>query len=59
MEKVIELIEQRISELETQRKNDVENSKTDYQRQDHEHYYRGALNELFRLKEQLKKDYLR
>lgn len=52
MENVIELIENRMIELENQMKN--ENLDTDYQRQVNSNYYRGALNELYRLKEKLK-----
>lgn len=52
MEKAIELIEKRMSELERQRDNDT--ADTDYQRLVNSSYYRGALNELYRLKEKLK-----
>ncbi len=59
MGNAIELIEQRVAELENFQDNDINNSDSVYQRQDHLNYYRGALNELFRLKGKLKKDYLR
>jgi len=52
MKKAIELIEKRMSELERQRDNDM--ADTDYQRLVNSSYYRGALNELYRLKEKLK-----
>ena len=52
MKKAIEIIEKRMSELERQRDNDT--ADTDHQRLVNSNYYRGALNELFRLKEKLK-----
>ena len=49
MDKAIELIEKRMSVLEKQSESDKAAGL--HQNMD---YYRGALNELFRLKEQLK-----
>lgn len=48
MEKAIQLIEQRMIELERQR--DSEELATEYQKTVSDNYYRGALNELARLK---------
>lgn len=52
MDDVIKSIEKRIGELEAQRDNDT--VETEYQKLINSSYYRGALNELFRLKEKLK-----
>lgn len=48
MEKAIQLIEQRMIELERQR--DSEELATGYEKTVSNNYYRGALNELSRLK---------